>query len=218
MLPGIKSALLAASTAVPLAFGASLGATSSGATISSLAHAVNAAVPAGSFVVVTASHKNDVAAPTCSDARGNTYQLAIAQLDGASRTVAIFYSVLTTALQLNDNVTVSWGASSADGNVTQVYYCTGAFLGTVRTGGAVTSGSPSVTVTNALGVVFGIGTVNNNGESFSPPAGWTEDLDVNAIGASTTTNHRNTNATATVTWSPTESGSSSGAFAAASFL
>jgi hypothetical protein len=200
-----------------LAFGGSLGSTSSGSSVTSLAHAVSDAVPAGSVVIVSATHKAGDTAPTCTDARGNTYTLAIANSDG-SRTAAIFHSQITTPLQAGDNVTVTWGAT-ASGNITQVYYATGSFGGTVKTGSADVGGAqPSVSVIDALGVMVGVGIVNNNGETYAPDTGWTEDADVNGIGASVTTNHRETNANGTDTWDPTRSAASSGAFAAASFF
>jgi hypothetical protein len=200
-----------------LAFGGSLGSTSSGSSVTSLAHAISGAVPAGSVVLVSATHKAGDTAPTCTDARGNTYTLAIANSDG-SRTAAIFHSQITTPLQAGDNVTVTWGAS-APGNITQVYYATGNFGDTVKTGSADVGGAqPSVSVTDALGVMVGVGIVNNNGETYTPDTGWTEDADVNGIGASVTTNHRDTNANGTDTWDPTRSAGSSGAFAAASFF
>jgi hypothetical protein len=168
-------------------------------------------------VIVSATHKGGDTIPTCSDARGNTYTRAIANSDG-SRTAAIFYSQITTPLQAGDNVTVTW-AGNAQGNLTQVYYAIGNFGGMVQTGELDIGGDqPSVSVTDALGVMVGVGIVNNNGETFTPDTGWTENADVNGIGASVTTNHRNTNVNGTDTWDPTRSGASAGAFAAASFF
>ena len=144
-------------------------------------------IPAGKLAIIRLICSNGVTVNNPTDSAGNTWAVAISQVDaGASEQTVICYSVLTSALS-SGTVTINLSATSTCGAELHYFDSDTGWLaqasvldqtkGANGTTAAWSTGAATTTTQADELLVAACGKINFNGSTSVPDAGWTEETD-----------------------------------------